>query len=92
VLAALHWAMDRRGWGRRMAQPAADFGMNSIVAYCLHEALAPLLGIPGLKLLYTGAAPLLGKPAAALIPSLLVILLIWAVLYFMRLRRWVIRV
>jgi predicted acyltransferase len=92
VLAALYWAMDLRGWRSRIAQPAADFGMNSIVAYCLHEALTPLLGVPGLKQIYAAAAPLLGKPTAALIPSLLVILLIWGVLYFMRLRRWIIRV
>lgn len=92
VLALLYWAIDLRGWMRRAARPAADFGVNSIVAYCLHELLAPLLGLSALKLLYKSAAPVLGKPTAAILPSLLVILLIWAVLRFMRSRSWIVRV
>lgn len=92
VLSVLYWALDLRGWMRGAMRPAADFGVNSIVAYCLHELLAPLLGLSVFKLLYDDAAPALGKPTAAILPSLAVILLIWTVLRFMRGRNWIIRV
>ena len=92
VLSALYWALDLKGWNNPVTRFPSDFGINSIFAYCLHEGIAGLLAAPTLKLLYDFALPALGQRTAALIPSIVVVLLIWTVLRYMRIHRWIVKV
>jgi len=92
VLAGLHQSLDVKAWTLPGAAFLTDFGVNAIFAYVLHQLASIILTAHILKIPYDAAAPILGTKTAALIPVAVFIGLLWAVLAYMRKRRWIVKV
>lgn len=92
VLAALHEALDIRLWRVPGRDFLTDFGVNAIFAYVLHELASIILTAHMLKIPYDAASPVIGTKAAALIPVVIFIGLVWAVVAYMRRRNWIVKV
>lgn len=92
VLAGLHQMLDVKAWKVPGAAFMTDFGVNAIFAYVLHQLASIILTAQILKIPYDAAAPILGTRTAALIPVAVFIALLWAVLAYMRKRRWIVKV
>ena len=96
ALAGLHGLLDEKvahGWAASfiIGIPAA-FGVNAIAAYVLHALAGPMVGWRPLFAPFELARPVIGEPAAALIPITLFIAFIWLCMAYLRRRNWIIRV
>ncbi|WP_269713769.1 acyltransferase family protein [Caulobacter sp. NIBR2454] len=91
VLAALHVRLDGREIGRGW-NVATAFGMNAIAAYVLHYVTSAILAWDVMKLPYGWAEPLVGGPAAALVPVAIFMALNWAAMAWLQRKRWIIKI
>lgn len=96
ALAGLHGLLDGKVAHGRAASfiigiPAA-FGVNAIAAYVLHALAGPMVGWRPLFAPFELARPVIGEPAAALIPITLFTAFIWLCMAYLRRRNWIIRV
>ena len=93
ALAGLHAWLDRTDRHPKwlIAFPLA-FGVNAIAAYVLHALAGPMVGWRPLFAPFEMARPVIGEPAAALIPIALFIAVIWLCMAYLHRRNWIIRV
>jgi predicted acyltransferase len=92
VLAGLAWALDLKGWRLLGAGVFAVFGVNAIAAYVLHYFASGLLTGDAMRWIHDLFAGWLPADAAALVPVLVFIAMIWAAMAYLARRRWFIRV
>lgn len=95
VLAALRQFFDGRpltGVRRAVGVAVLPFGMNAIAAYVLHMLAGSLLGWDLLQQPYRLARPVIGPEAAALIPVMLFLFVIWLCVFYLWRKRWVIKI
>ncbi|MDG2523539.1 heparan-alpha-glucosaminide N-acetyltransferase domain-containing protein [Caulobacter segnis] len=91
VLAALHVRLDGREIGRGWSIATA-FGVNAIAAYVLHYLASVVLAADAMKLPYDWTLPVLGGPAAALVPVLIFLALNWAAMAWLQREGWVVKI
>jgi predicted acyltransferase len=71
---------------------ALPFGMNAIAAYILHEVSGSMLGWDLLKQPYKKLTPLVGPELAAFFPVGVFIVFVWACMFYLWRRKWLIRI
>ena len=95
LLAGLHHWFDGKpltGVRRVIGVVILPFGMNAIAAYVLHSLAYSLIGWDLFLLPYRMARPSIGPEAAALIPVLLFLAVIWLCAYYLWRKKWVIKI
>jgi predicted acyltransferase len=95
ALVGLSYVFDGRpiiGFGQVVAMVALPFGMNAIAAYVLHEVSGSMLGWDLLQRPYRALSPAVGPELAAFLPVGLFILFIWACMFYLWRRKWLIRI
>ncbi len=96
ALAGLHAWLDRKPEHRRPTRAfvifGTAFGINAIAAYALHEftALVPTWDI--MLVPFQALREPLGEPAAALVPVIVYIGMIFVCVDYLRRRNWIIRI
>lgn len=93
ALAVLHAALDRpdRTPGA-VAGMATAFGANAIAAYTLHQLTAEVVTWDLLLVPFHATRATLGDGAAALLPILLYMLLLWAAMAWLWSKQWFIKI
>jgi predicted acyltransferase len=87
-----HWLLDakqRRLWGTGFF---VAFGLNAIFAYILHELASLMLAGDGMRWFYVVASRLLAPRAAALVPVIVFVLIVWLPVRYLYRRNWVVRI
>jgi len=95
TLAALSYAFDGKPLtGLRYAFGVAvlPFGVNAIAAYVLHEVSGSMLGWDLLQQPYRALGPAIGSELATFVPVSIFIAFIWACMFYLWRRRWLIRI
>ncbi|AQR73398.1 acyltransferase family protein [Sphingomonas sp. LM7] len=96
ALAGLHAWLDRdrelRGATRAFVIFGTAFGINAIAAYALHEFTAMVPTWDLMLVPFRALRGPLGDPAAALVPVVLYIALIFVCVDYLRRRQWIIRI
>jgi predicted acyltransferase len=90
--ALCHWALDvkrRTIWGTDFF---VAFGLNAIFAYILHELASLMLAGDGMRWFYGVASRLLAPKAAALVPVIVFVLIIWLPVRYLYRRHWIVRI
>ena len=95
MLAGLHHLFDGKpltGARRAVGIVILPFGMNAIAAYVLHSLFYGMIDWDLLLGPYHAARPAIGPEAAALIPVLLFLAVIWLCVFYLWRKRWVIKI
>lgn len=95
TLVVLSYAFDGhlKGIGRRMiAVIALPFGINAIAAYVLHEVSGSMLGWDLLQRPYRAVMQSVGPELAAFLPVGIFIAFVWACMFYLWRRKWLIRI
>ena len=80
------------GWRYAAAVAVLPFGVNAIAAYVLHDVSGSMLGWDLLQKPYRALTPSIGPELAAFVPVGLFILFIWACMFYLWRRKWLIRI
>src|SRR5262249_40581091 len=91
ILAGFYQVMDV-AHHRRWAFPLLVVGMNSIAAYCLHEAFSHFVARDLVRHLGEGVLGVFGYPYIPLVQGILVVLVLWLILLWMWKRRIFVRI
>lgn len=95
-LAGLHAWLDGgappKGLSSALVTVPASFGINAFAAYILHALASFMLGWQVMRLPYDLAEPVIGAQAAAMLPVLIFLAIIWAAMDYLRRQGWVVRV
>jgi len=95
TLVVLSYAFDGHpeGIGRRViAVVALPFGINAIAAYVLHEVSGSMLGWDLLQRPYRALTLSVGPELAAFLPVGIFIAFVWACMFYLWRRKWLIRI
>ena len=92
ALGGLYSAMDLKGWRLWGAGFFAVFGVNAIAAYVLHMLASGVLTTGAMRWVHDILAGYLAPHAAALVPVLVFLLMIWAAMAYLAARRWYVRI
>jgi predicted acyltransferase len=95
LLAAFHRLFDgspMTGPRRAAGLLLLPFGVNAIAAYVLHMVTGSLLGWDLLQEPYRALRPAIGPELASFVPVGLYMLLIWASVFYLWRRNWLIRI
>jgi predicted acyltransferase len=95
ALAALSYAFDGKplNGARYLAGLVVlPFGTNAIAAYVLHEVSGSMLGWDLLQRPYKSLVPTIGPELAAFVPVGIFIAFIWACMFYLWRRKWLIRI
>lgn len=90
--ALCHWVLDvksRRIWGTDFF---VAFGLNAIFAYILHELASLMLAGDGMRWFDVVASRVLAPKAAALLPVVVFVLIVWLPVRYLYRRHWIIRI
>jgi predicted acyltransferase len=90
--ALCHWVLDvkrRTIWGTDFF---VAFGLNAIFAYTVHELASLMLAGDGIRWFYGVASRLLAPKAAALVPVIVFVLIIWLPVRYLYRRHWIVRI
>jgi predicted acyltransferase len=93
ALAGLHLWLDRPS--RRLAWPLLvpyAFGINAIAAYVLHQLTGETVGWDLFLAPFHATRGTLGDAVAAFLPVLLYMAVIWAVMEWLRRKRWIVKI
>jgi predicted acyltransferase len=95
TLAALSYVFDGKpltGGRHIFGLAVLPFGMNAIAAYVLHEVSGAMLGWDLLQQPYRSLMPTIGPELAAFVPVGIFLLFIWACMFYLWRRKWLIRI
>ena len=94
VLAGLHTLVDSRETAAKhpLVLFCLAFGVNSILAYALHEFASCILGADLFTVPYTILAPAIGGMWAELVPIVIFLMIVWLPLAYMRRNTWIVRI
>jgi predicted acyltransferase len=95
TLAALSYVFDGKpltGGRYIFGLAVLPFGMNAIAAYVLHEVSGAMLGWDLLQQPYRSLVPRIGPELAAFVPVGIFLLFIWACMFYLWRRKWLIRI
>jgi predicted acyltransferase len=92
VWALCRWLLDvkaRRIWG---ADFFVAFGVNAIFAYVLHELASLMLAGDGMRWFDVVASRVLAPKAAALVPVIVFVAIVWLPVRYLYRRNWIVRI
>jgi predicted acyltransferase len=95
TLVALAYLFDGKpltGWRYAAGIAVLPFGVNAIAAYVLHEVTGSMLGWDLLQQPYRALTPSMGPELAAFVPVGIFIGFIWACMFDLWRRKWLIRI
>ncbi len=90
--ALCHWALDvkqRRIWGTEFF---VAFGLNAIFAYILHELASLMLAGDAMRWFDVVASRVLAPKAAALVPVIVFVMIVWLPVRYLYRRNWIVRI
>jgi predicted acyltransferase len=95
TLALLGYLFDGKpltGWRYAAGIAVLPFGVNAIAAYVLHEVSGNVLGWDLLQQPYRALTPSMGPELAAFVPVGIFMVFIWACMFYLWRRKWLIRI